>query len=110
MPKSAPAIAFAWGIASLEASPIEDGFSNVVKTIHWTLTATEGDYTASSYGSVAAGSVDPEDFTPYAELTQAQVAGWLESLLDGEQLRASLAEQIAAQKNPPITTPPLPWA
>lgn len=105
-----PAITYTWGIANLEVVPSEDGLSNVVKNIHWTLSATDGQFTASGYGSAGTGAVDPDAFTPYEELTQADVIGWLEQLLEVDQLRTSLANQIADQQNPPIITPPLPWA
>lgn len=103
-------ITYEWGIAQLEVAPSEDGLTDVVKTAHWTLTATDGEYTASSYGSVGMGEPDPETFTPYAELSKAHVISWLEAKLDVEQLHAGLTTQIDAQRTPQIITPPLPWA
>jgi hypothetical protein len=65
---------FAWGIAQLERK-ISDG---AVYTAHWTVTATRevtggDDLTAGSYGSIGFGEPDPDDFTPYADLTEDQV-------------------------------------
>ncbi|MGI9192591.1 MAG: hypothetical protein ACR2IL_10770, partial [Chitinophagaceae bacterium] len=52
-------------------------------------------------------------FTPYAELTEAEVIGWLEAAMGEETLAAqvtALDKQIADQINPPVIRPPLPWA
>ena len=99
-----------WGIAQLEVAPSEDGLTDVVKTVHWTLSATQDDLSASAYGSAGMDAPEAEAFTPYAELSQADVVAWLETKLDVEQLRAGLAEQIAQQRTPAIVKPPLPWA
>ena len=103
-------ITYTWAIAQLEVASSEDGLADVVKTIHWTLAATDGDDTASCYGSVGTGAPDPEAFIPYSKLTLEEVIPWLEELLDVDRLHAGLASQIANQKNPPIMTLPLPWA
>lgn len=103
-------ITYEWGIAQLEVAPSEDGLTDVVKTVHWTLSATSGDYSASSYGSVGMDAPEAEAFTPYAELSKAEVIGWLEAKLDADAIRANLAGQIDAQRAPQIITPALPWA
>ena len=80
----------------------EGTLTNVVQTVHWTLGASDGDYSASMYGSVAVGSPDPATFEDYASLTKETVQGWVEAAL-GEQvdtMKETLASQIAAQKNP----------
>ena len=47
----------------------------VVMTVHWTADKTDGDYTASAYGSIGLPAKDPSDptFIPYDQLTEAQV-------------------------------------
>lgn len=101
---------YTWGIAQLEVAPSEDNLINVVKTVHWTLSVTEGDLAASSYGSVSLEAPEAEAFTPYDELTEADVISWLEAKLDGDQMRSALATQIEQQRTPSIVKPPLPWA
>jgi hypothetical protein len=96
----------------MDAYPELDGNTDVVFTVHWTLTGTDGTHTAGVYGSVGV-TVDPDaPFTPYADLTQEQVVGWVQSALGEEQVaayEANVATQIANLANPPIVTPPLPW-
>jgi hypothetical protein len=101
-----------WAVAQMDAYPELDGEPDVVFTVHWTLTGTDGTYTGSAYGSVGV-TVDPgAPFTPYADLTQEQVIGWVKAALGDEQVsfyEANVATQIANLANPPVVTPPLPW-
>jgi hypothetical protein len=102
-----------WAVVQMNAYPELDGETDVVFTVHWTLTGTDGTYIGSVYGSVGV-SVDPDaPVTPYADLTQEQVVGWVQSALGAEQVasyEANVAKQIADQIDPPVVTPPLPWS
>ena len=104
---------YTWTIAQLDCYPEHEGKTDVVFTVHWRLDGTDGEYTAGVYGSVGL-TLDPEaPFTPYAELTKDQVIGWVKDALGADQVadyEASVAGQIDAQINPPVVTPPLPWA
>ena len=91
-----------WKIVSLDRKTA-DGFVN---TAHWTVTATDGDFSASAYGSVGFSG---ELTTPYEELTEAQVLEWVwANGVDKEAYEASLATQIEAQKNP-VSATGVPW-
>ena len=106
-------ITYNFVISQLECKAKEGDLTDVVYTIHWRYQANETDgdksYFAEVYSATNCPNPDPEHFTPYADLTQAQVEGWLTNLLDVPAMQANLASQIEAQKNPPIVTPPLPW-
>lgn len=115
------AITNTWAVQQMDCYPEVDGETDVVFTVHWTLTGSESAvvdgvdkvYVGSVYGSQAV-PVDPEaSFTPYADLTETQVIGWVQSAMGAEQVasyEANVATQIANQINPPVVTPPLPWA
>ncbi len=84
-----------------------------VVVAHWTLTATDGTYTGSVYGT-ASFEVDPDkpNYVPYEDLTLDQVVAWTQDALGEEQVasyEANVASQIEAQINPTIITPKLPW-
>ena len=102
-----------WGVVQMDAYPEYEGHADVVFTVHWTLNGTDGTYNGSVYGSVGL-TLDPEGkYTPYTDLTEAQVIGWVQDALGEEQVKsyeANVAAQIAAQIDPPVVTPPLPWA
>lgn len=105
-------ISYTWVIEQLDCYPEKDGETDVVFVIHWRLNAQQGQYAASAYGTVNVTYAPGEPFTPYADLTQEQVVGWTQAALGPEQvaqLEANLAASIAAQANPPVVSPPLPW-
>ena len=107
------AITNTWSVVSLDCYPELDGETDVVFVCHWTLAGTDGTYTGSVYGSVGV-TLDPDaPFVPYANLTEAQVIGWVQDALGEEQVaayEANVAQQIENQINPPVVTPPLPWS
>ena len=80
-----------------------DGF---VTTVHYNVTKVDGEFSASTYGTVHFEAGTPA--TPYASLTKAQVIEWVKDKLGEEVIEASLAAQIAAQKNPTTATG-VPW-
>ena len=76
---------------------------------HWRATAVDGDFSASSYGTVGF-TPDPSasGFIAYDSLTEADVIGWVQAELDQDAIEASLAANIEAQKNPTQATG-VPW-
>ena len=49
-------------------------------------------------------------FIAFNSLTQEEVLNWVwTNGVDKTAAEAAVAQQIENQKNPPITTPPLPW-
>jgi len=91
-----------WNISQLDRKTA-DGF---VTTAHWTATAVDGEHTASIYStcSWADGTVN----TPYADLTQDTVLGWVWETVSKQATEDALAANIALQKNP-VTSTGVPW-
>ena len=106
-------VTYNWVVEQMDSYPEKDGYSDVVFTVYWRVNATESNFAATNYGSVGV-SIDPEEpFTPYPDLTQDQVVGWVKSALGEEQvtqIEAGLAGQITNLINPPVITIPLPWS
>ena len=76
-------------------------------TAHWTATAVDGDYTASSYSTCSWQAGTPT--IPYANVTMAEVLDWCwSSGVDKDATEAALAQQIELQKNP-VTAAGVPW-
>lgn len=107
------AVTNTWSVVQMDAYPEYDGQTDVVFIVHWTLNGVDGDHTGSVYGSVGV-TLDPASpFTPYVDLTQEQVIGWVQAALGEEQVadyEAAVAQQIADAISPPVVTPPLPWS
>jgi hypothetical protein len=104
---------YEWQLGPLSVTLAKDGLTNVVYNVYWRLVGTDGDYSASAYGSVGIAAPESGDFTPYEELTQAQVQQWVIDALGAEQValyEQSLADQVSRQKAPVDANLPAPWA
>lgn len=105
------AIVNTWNVVQMDCYPEVDGEQDVVFTVHWRLNGVDGEYTGSVYGSVGVTLDAEAPFTPYNELTEEQVLGWVwAGGVDKDATEAAVAQQIENQKNPPVVSPPLPWA
>ena len=97
-------IDYNWTIQQMDRLT-SDGF---VVTVHYNVSATDGEFTASTYGTVGYTEQPDESYTPYDELTQEQVVGWVQGSLGKDTVEASLATQIEALKNP-VQESGVPW-
>jgi hypothetical protein len=96
-----------WTIDTLEYN--NDSTKGVI-VAHWRVSAVDGDYSASAYGS-ASFFPDPTSpsFKPYEQLTQSDVLSWVWGSIDKNDIESSLAKQIENQKNPATVTG-TPWS
>jgi hypothetical protein len=97
-------------IERMDCYPTFETKSDVVCTIFWRMNATDGEYSATAYGSCGVTWKEGDPFTPYEDLTFDEVWSWVASIIDVPAMKESLDKQIEAQINPPIVSPPLPWA
>lgn len=106
---------YTWVIEQMSCYPQFEGETDVVFTVYWRLNGTSETVpsaTGTVYGSVGVTYVAGTPFTPYADLTQDQVIGWVKDTLGPETVgnyEANVAKQIADKINPPVVNPPLPW-
>jgi hypothetical protein len=98
-------ISYNWQIVNMDRKTT-DGF---VVTVHYNVTATDGDYSANTYGTVGYTEEDGKSYIPYDQLTQDEVVAWVQDSLGQETVEASLATQIEALKHP-VQESGLPWA
>ena len=95
---------FSWAIAQLERNTTD----GIVFTVHWTLSANDGTYASSAYGSI--GLEQPEgNVIPYADLTPEIVIGWVQDKLDVPAIESSLQAQLDEQAAP-TKAAGVPWA
>ena len=94
------AITYEWSFPNFEVNS-----ENEVKTIHWRYTATDGDYSASMYGSC--GGSEGMDFT--AMTKDHAIACVVENNSSEEEMQTNLSAQIEAQKNPETTSQTKEW-
>jgi len=102
-------ITISWLIERLLCKPVEGTLTDVVITADWRCNGSQDQYSGTCYGS-ASFAPPTENFTPYDQLTEAQVLGWcFASGVDQTAIEANVTQQIENQINPPIIAPPLPW-
>jgi hypothetical protein len=104
-----------WVIEWMSVKPTEGTLTDVVVTAGWRCSGAETAgtpakaYADSIYG--AASFPMPEGtFTPYDQLTQEQVLGWVwASGVDKTATEASVQTSIDNAISPPVVQLPLPW-
>jgi hypothetical protein len=104
---------YQWTIQAIDCVPQEDGHTDVVVVAHWNVQGTDGTYTSNVYGTQSFTYDSGKAFIPYESLTEPEVVTWVQDAMGAEgvaSLQANLDTQIENQINPPIVTPPLPWA
>jgi len=110
------ATTYTWTVTNLYTIPVSASEQDYVVTALYLVTGVDGTYTASLSNSAQFEVIaDQPDFTPYADLTETQVLGWITDQLgpDGvANLEACIQGQIDSQINPPVSpeNTPLPWS
>ena len=96
-----------WKVANLDRT-LADGRVN---TVHYTVYARSDDevYSSGAYGSL---SLEGDVVTPYADLTEETVVGWVKAALGEEKVAevvAALDAQLAEQATPTVGSG-TPWS
>lgn len=100
------AITYSWVFDQIECSTADEP-PDCAKIVHWRLNGVDDDGVAASiYGTCNLADPDLENYIAFNELTEAQVQAWVVAAIpegQGEDdLKANIAGQIEAQKNPPM--------
>lgn len=110
-------ITYKYSVNQLECYPTYESQSDVVFKVVWSYRGVNADGVGSSRGGIQEVTyVAGSPFTPFNELTEAQVLGWVQPTISAEQqaeMEAGIAGDIAwqieqASANNPVS-PPLPW-
>ena len=104
-----PTTTFTWSVGTMDRQ-LSNG---AVQTVHYTVSASDGTYSAGAYGSI--GLDQPEDdseLTPYADLTESWAISALQAKLGGAEkvaeIEAALQGQIDVQRTPVLGSG-VPW-
>jgi len=99
---------FTWAEPVAGRAVSKDGLADVIQTVHWRYKGTdENGVSAEIYGATTIGDPNPEDFTPFDQVTASDVQGWLENILDIPSMQANLQAQIDNLITPTTITGPL---
>lgn len=93
-----------WSVTDLSYTVSSGGRTNVVGTVHWRVTKTEGDHIVSAYGSC--GLAEPGDtFIEWTNITEENAIAWAKATLGDEEvagLEANLDAQLAEKVTPTV--------
>ena len=102
------AITYTWAVANMDRT-LSNGY---VGTVHYTISADDGTYASSAYGSLGLEAPEEDEAIPYAQLTSEIVTGWVKEKFGDEkvaEIEDALAAQIEQQRTPTSGTG-LPWS
>ena len=102
-----------WVIEYMQCYPQAEGETDVVFNVGWRCNGVQVDgentYTGTVYSTQAVTYVAGSPYTPYQDLTESQVLGWIWAAgVDQASAEAAVQQQIDNQINPPVVQPPLP--
>ena len=98
-----------WTIEKLETQLVDGTLTDVVLTGFWRCSSMQ-DGIYGTFWSSTKFAPPGDDFTPYDQLTQDQVLGWLwTNGVDQKLVESWVQSQIDVQKNPPVVVLPNPW-
>ena len=113
-------ISYSWTIQRLryELGPDSEGHSDIVSSIDWLLTASDGEDPPheAAWGGIAHMTwTEGDDWIPYEDLTEADIVSWIENDIEEDKLasmKSQLNEQVEEKANPTevfADTGALPW-
>lgn len=107
------AITYVWNFPTFRVKIEQGDLKDVVYLVDWTCTADNAEgVVMQSYGQALVPTPDPENFTPFEELTKEQVQTWVETALGPvfvESMQAALAQGIELAIHPIEAVLPAPW-
>ena len=100
-----------WQVSTMERTLTDGALSDVVTTLHWQCTDSDGEHHGRCYGTVGLEAPDADSFTAYADISEADAIAWAKAAIGEEQVEAyeaSVASQIERSKNP-VSGTGVPW-
>ena len=108
------ATTYDWNCKTVDCYPTDQSYTDVVYNVHWIVTGTsdtldpDGNaYTATNIGTQTISTDDITDFTPFADLTNADVVAWTKEAMGADQvtaLEANIQSQIDLEITPTSVT------
>lgn len=100
-------ITYNWNCKTVDVHPQEEGQTDVVYNVHWTVTGVDGDYSVTNIGTQVVPLSEGDAFIPFEDLTNEIVVEWTKAAIgqdEVDQIETSIASQIEALINPTSVT------
>lgn len=100
---------YSWDCRTVDTYPTKGELTDVVYNVHWRLTGTEGEHSATVIGTqnLTVEDIQPEGFIAFEDLTHEQVIAWVEEAMGEErvtELKTSVDSQVASLITPTSVT------
>ena len=96
-------MAVTWNVGSYDGTKTVGSLSDVITTVHWTASDTDGDHSGSAYGSVTLAEADAGSFIALASVTKDNLIAWAKAAIGADEVTAietRIAAQITESKTP----------
>ena len=106
-------IEFTTTITGMEAYPVYQEVPLYVFRVYWNYLGADEKFSTAMQGSTDVPASDPQSATPYADLTEEQVMGWVQTYTPSwmwSEYTDKITAWITAQYTPSVVNPPLPWS
>lgn len=114
-------IVYEWKLTGIvKSTPSTLPVSDVVVAVRWVVTGTDEDGNSAVFNGSTPfelSTVDPDNFTPYNELTEEQVLGWVENYVkvvnpywDHVQQQIDKKIEESKQSIQDVSADDLPWS
>jgi hypothetical protein len=100
---------YAWDFVQLECKKESEGQQDVVFVVHWRFTGSEDGFSSSVIGTSNFHYEEGSPFIPFANLTESDVQGWVESKVDLDDMKAQVSAEVAEQRTPTTESLAPPW-
>lgn len=97
-----------WKVLQMHLYPQQDQLTDVVFRVNWECSDTAEGKKAWITGN-AEFTADPTTFTPYEDLTEDVVLGWVWPTLDKAEIEGKIDQALQALIRPPVVIKELPW-
>jgi hypothetical protein len=100
-----------WTVENITYRSQMDGRDDVVYVVYWRVDADQDTGRTTMYGSVEIPYQNNLPYTPYADLTETQILGWVHDIYGPDAIstiESSLAIDVRYETSPSIAVLPLP--
>lgn len=98
-------MAVTWNVVSYDGTKTVGSLSDVITTVHWTASETDGDHTGSSCGAVELAKADSGSFIALASVTKDNLIAWAKAAIGSDKvtkIETAIAAQITESKTPTL--------
>jgi hypothetical protein len=105
------ALNYTFSVTQLEIAPSgSDGHPDVVTRVRYNYVGVDENGYSGSFAGATPMPQPSGSFIPFEDLTETEVAAWLDVVADKPHMQLQIQKQINNQTDPQNVPAPLPWA